>query len=192
MRCFVALDVSESTRALASQVHHAVVAQDPSWRSEKWVALENLHVTLAFLGEVRDVDAQRLARALSANTSEPFMIGLPRIVAVPGPPIASMLWFRYEEGVSDCFRLASYVRACARELGLAPVDAASRFVPHVTLVRSRRGRPIAQGALNTARCLLESRSDQSVSVSSVRVISSSMGSTGPRYREVANVPLLGA
>lgn len=192
MRCFVGFDVSDATRQLAVGVRELVTRIDPEWRAEKWVALENLHVTLAFLGDVPEADVSRLVTLLRGNSLEPFTVGTPAVEPVPGIGRASLIWIRYVEGSAECTSLAAYVLGCASEVGLMPVASAGRFVPHVTLVRARSGRELSQGALTAARRVLDVTPNQVVSVSSVRVFASSLGRVGPTYRELAKIPLAGA
>ena len=191
MRCFVALDVSDATRALAMRVRESVSEVDPEWRAAKWVARENLHVTLAFLGEVTNAEMRRLVASLYTNTVEPFTLRVPVLDAVPGTDSASIIWIRYVEGSAECSALAELVRSHASE-GILLVEPVRPFVPHVTLVRSHRRQGVSEAALSAAGRVLDAATDPSVSVSSVRVFSSSLGRVGPTYTEVAEVPLLGA
>jgi len=83
------------------------------------------------------------------------------------------------------------VRRRAAEVGVVPDVPARSFTPHVTVVRSRSRRRLTQGALVGAREVTAMAPDQTVSVSSVRVFSSSLGRFGPTYTEIAEVPLMG-
>ncbi len=191
MRCFVALEVPDKTRALSSRIRERITDLDPAWQAEKWVALENLHVTLAFLGDVGDEAVREFAASLRSEALDPFTLGVPTIVAVPGARDASMIWIRYLEGTSECSSLAALVRTRAEESGLVPKVRRQRFAPHVTLVRSRGRRSVSEVALSSARELLDSSPDRTMSVSFVRVFSSSLGRVGPTYTEIATVPFLG-
>lgn len=191
MRCFVALEVTDATRRLAQRIRTAVTQADEAWQAEKWVALENLHVTLAFLGNVDDEQLTHLTRELQTISASPFVLGSPTVEAVPRPSRASMLWMRYIDGADDCAALAAAVRRCADRAGIASGDRERRFSPHVTLVRARHGRGIARDVLDGVRRVLDSVPESSVSVLSVTVFASSLGSAGPKYRKLCTVPLLG-
>ena len=59
MRLFVGIPLPEATRRALTDGCDAIRADDSAWRTEKWVAPENLHITLAFLGRLpaESVDA---------------------------------------------------------------------------------------------------------------------------------------
>ncbi len=191
MRCFVAVDVSDATRALATRIRLSITETDPAWQPEKWVMPENLHLTLAFLGDVEDEGVRELVAALRGNSLSPFELSAPTLVAVPATDRASMIWIRYLDGLPECSRLAAYVSDRALDLGML-ADAPGRpFSPHVTLVRARTARRLSHHALSAAQQLVRAASETSVSVPSVRVFSSSIGRVGPTYTLVAEVPLNG-
>jgi len=192
MRCFVALDVPDATLQLAQRVRAAVTSIDGDWQAEKWVDLGNLHVTLAFLGEVDDSDVSGLITRLGFNAIRPFALSMPSLWVHPDPNRVSMLWLRYGGGVADSVNLAGFVRGCASDSGMLQDSPVRRFVPHVTLVRTRKGRRLADEALSTARGEVERSQGQIVSVPSIKVFSSSLGRSGPTYKEIATVPLLGS
>ena len=124
MRLFLAICPPPATaRALA-----ALRRDLPGWR---WVAEENLHLTLAFLGEVGRPGAEDLDAALSAMPlvlPEVTLGGIghfgsrqPRAVWVGAAPSAAL---------AD---LSERVTRAARRSGIAVER--RKFVPHVTLAR---------------------------------------------------------
>ncbi|MGI1663418.1 RNA 2',3'-cyclic phosphodiesterase [Palleronia sp. KMU-117] len=100
-------------------------------RAGRRVAPENLHLTLAFLGEVDDPRAEALAESLESARLDGAGVTIrgtghfggdrPRIV------------YAGVEPAPDLARLESRLTRLAREAGIA-VEA-RRFVPHVTLHR---------------------------------------------------------
>lgn len=124
MRLFLALKLPpRQARAVAA------LRQDRSgWR---WVEEENLHLTLAFLGEVTMQQAEELDQILQARTIRPPEVTLagighfgsrrPRAVWVGAGP---------EAPLSD---LSVGMTRAARRAGIAVER--RRFVPHVTIAR---------------------------------------------------------
>ena len=139
IRAFVALDLDEATRAV---LHEQVAAlrRAPWQRQVRWVAPENWHVTLRFLGKVTPSQigafTERLSATVAALTPLTVTVGAPRLFPKPSRPriIAAT--------VADELRLrvlAQAVEADAVAAGLPPER--RPFRGHVTLGRTRRGFP---------------------------------------------------
>ena len=86
---------------------------------------ENLHVTLAFIGEYPD--AQEVLDALETVHFEPFDICL------EGAGHFGDLWWAGLSGPDALYGLAKKVRRALADAGI-PFDR-KRFMPHITLVR---------------------------------------------------------
>lgn len=99
------------------------------------VPAENLHLTLAFLGEVSDQTLEAAHEAAESLVPEPFAIelsGLQHLGRAPGGVIAA--------GVAPDARLEALARALRSRLNGARVQLPrERFRPHVTVLRLRPG-----------------------------------------------------
>jgi 2'-5' RNA ligase len=130
VRLFVALTpptaVVEELRAVTEPLR----ADHPGLR---WVAPEQWHLTLAFLGEVGDATRPDLVERLGrvARRNLPLVLSL----GAGGRFSGRVLWTRVR-GESDAVsRLAASVQAAARRCGL-PVESRP-YRPHLTLARAR-------------------------------------------------------
>ncbi len=184
MRAFIGIDLDEAARHELLALGESVRAAVPSWRDEKWVAAQNLHLTLRFLGEIESASIDPLSQALTAQLSEypAFELScLDPLEAVPGPQRARMLWTRYDDPEERCSRLVRTMDESLLAFGILPE--ARPFVPHVTLVRARRTRPFPnpEGLSSTLR--------ETVSVREVTLFSSVLGRSGPNYDRVARIAL---
>lgn len=106
-----------------------------------WVPPEHWHLTLAFLPEVPDRVLEPLTERLAwvAERRSPIPMRLAGAGAFPDPFAARALFLapdHDDDAHRELARLASGCRTAATTSGVA-VDGA-RFVPHVTLARSRR------------------------------------------------------
>ena len=122
MRLFIAICLSDEMRAALRDIQ----AQMRSQRvSGNYTPPENMHLTLAFIGEYPDAD--RVLEAIAAVPFRPFELRLKGIGA-----FGDLWWVGLEE--SD--PLKSYVRALRHGLAEAgiPFDR-KRFSPHITFVR---------------------------------------------------------
>jgi 2'-5' RNA ligase len=188
-RVFVAIELPPATRELLTEAMGSLLAIDRSWRGEKIVAPELLHVTLAFFGEIRDASLPPLLERLriALGKAEPFALCVSGARAMPSMRRATMLWAMFDGDTGGAALLSS---AVAREAGLPPD--ARPFRAHVTLARSRKPRAVTQRAADAATELLSDSgrlADRTVSVRSATVYSSTLGSAGPTYEPLALLAL---
>ena len=130
MRLFIAIHLSEAQRS-------AVLSAQQAFRAAgvrgNYTPAENLHLTLAFIGEYPDPDA--VLAAMEEMDFAPFDLTLRGLGA-----FGDLWWI----GIADNPALAACVRSLRRALAEAgvPFDR-KRFSPHITLVR--RAVPGAKG-----------------------------------------------
>jgi len=184
MRCFVGIELDPATRSALLAVCDALRHADTAWAGEKWVRAENLHVTVAFLGEVDEWEVPRLAEAIGARLAEQTAFELPftGLHAVPGQRRASMLWAAYGDPETRATALAREIEAVCELWGRTPEE--RKFKAHVTLVRARRPRAVA----NAVMALLEEPPvtvPALLSVPSATLYSSTLTKAGPLYRTLA-------
>jgi 2'-5' RNA ligase len=138
VRLFLGIPLGESRAQIARAVDVArgVV---PQWAGEKWVAEQNLHCTLVFLGDVPESDVDGVCEVAGRLTNAAKRPDLHdgRLRAVPSTRKASMVWLHYADSDLLCTQFA---QTLAAEL-VGSVDARKPFTPHATLVRARRPRP---------------------------------------------------
>ena len=128
-----------------------------------YTPVENMHLTLAFIGEYPD--AEPIQDALSAVSFEPFELSL------DGMGCFGNLWWA---GLGESESLTALVRRLRRALAEngIPFDR-KRFSPHITLIRRASGRlPAMQ--IRPA----------SMTVSSVLLMRSDRGRNGMIYTEL--------
>jgi 2'-5' RNA ligase len=105
----------------------------------RWTSREAWHITLAFLGEVADLNLIRLLPRLerAARRHCSFSLSLAGAGAFPGPGRANVLWSGLSGDRRALGDLAASVTAAARRAGAAPPDSGRRYRPHLTLARCR-------------------------------------------------------
>lgn len=138
IRAFFALPLPEPVRRAAGDVQQALRDGCRS-RSLRWVAPENLHVTLRFLGDVAPQATAPLARSVAGalRGCAPFELELAELAAFPTPrrPRVVVLELVPQAPLRE---LAERVERGVVAAGLPPE--ARRFRGHVTLARVRGGR----------------------------------------------------
>ena len=122
MRLFIAVQFSdEILNALVGTMHDL----KQQGLGGKYTPKQNLHLTLAFLGETKQ--AREIREAMAAVPFEPFHLSLDG-----SGNFGNLIW----AGVKGSQKLKGYVRDLRRQLKAAGIPFDEKdFVPHVTLVR---------------------------------------------------------
>jgi RNA 2',3'-cyclic 3'-phosphodiesterase len=142
MRLFVGLVPSA---AALDDLDAACAPLRPERGDLRWTSRELWHVTLAFLGEVREdalpVLLPRLERA--ARRHPAFGLSLAGAGAFSSPARANVLWGGVSGDRKALGDLAMSVSASARRAGAPPPGEGRRYRPHVTLARCRMPADVA-------------------------------------------------
>jgi 2'-5' RNA ligase len=184
MRTFLALNLPPATRDALYERTAAVRAAAPL---ASWVARENLHLTLQFLG---DFEGERVAAVKArvreiAATHRRLMLDIGGAGAFPNLGEPRIVWM----GVAPDPRLELLQHDLERgneALGF-PVEGRA-FRPHITMGRIRVALPAAaRGALvaELRKCTFRER----VTVTSVDLMESALGRGGSRYTVLAAAAL---
>ncbi len=127
MRTFVAVEISnqevlDSIKKIQSNLKI----------SAKPVALENIHFTLLFLGEIPDEMAQKVQHALETIEFSSFEVNFSGIGAFPKPRFPRVVWVGVKEGARQLVDLATVVQNKLSPLGF---QSDKPFKPHITIFR---------------------------------------------------------
>jgi 2'-5' RNA ligase len=176
IRLFAALPVSEPVASRVAALQRGLPGRPPP--------PENLHVTLAFFGEVDEATAQDLHAALAGVTGPRLDLWLDGVGAFGGSkPRLLYAAVRPDPALT---RLAAKVRQAGRAAGLdLPAE---KYTPHVTLTR------LSPGAIGPAEAakLLAARAAflaGPVAAEAFGLWRSDLGRRGPAYTELATYPL---
>jgi 2'-5' RNA ligase len=137
-RSFVAVLLPDGIRR---RIHEATAGLRSRTHDVAWVPVENLHLTLRFLGSVRPGPLERVAGNLQRAVAErdPFPITLADLGAFPRPAAARILWVGVREGAAAVTALQERIERAVGDAGFASETRA--YHPHVTVGRVReRGR----------------------------------------------------
>ncbi len=188
IRAFIAVEVGdEMTRALAQ----AQAALKPSLHSGafRWVAPENIHITLKFLGDVlpRQVDAIQSALARVVPQHAVFRLTATDLGVFPNLNRPSVLWVGLQGEMTQLHTLRDDVERVVAPLGF-PTESRP-FSPHLTLARLK----------DPSRAEVEALRDVvrrdpvgmlgEISVAEVSLMQSELSPRGPRYTRLAQFEL---
>lgn len=137
LRLFVAALLPEETRELLASFVGKVKDLFPGYR---FVAPENWHITLQFLGEVPSSSVEDIVEALSraSRAKEAFKVSFCEAGAFPERGMPRILHIAATGGREPLSDLARDVRSSLFALGYGD---SKPFAPHITLARERRGTP---------------------------------------------------
>lgn len=154
----------------------------------KWVQPDNLHLTLRFLGNVKENDLEELFDALGEAVADiaPFALEVRGVGAFPDWRHPRVIWAGCGEGGEDAVGLAEAVEAACVDLGY---EAESRpFQPHLTLGRIKH--PADAGGVSTIARAPE-KVYGFIDVDAVVVFMSTLRRNGPVYAPMARIELGG-
>lgn len=180
IRSFVALELDAQAR---HDVGHVIDRLRQAGADVKWVAPQNLHLTLKFLGEVPAAGIPPLSEALRAAVSEssPFSFSLAGIGAFGPPANPRVVWVGVTEGKDSVVALAGRVEAAVAPLGYPPESRG--LSAHLTVGRCRSARNAAE--LKAAMAALRDYRGPRVRADQVVLLGSDLRPSGPVYTPLA-------
>ncbi|MHB1340182.1 MAG: RNA 2',3'-cyclic phosphodiesterase [Coriobacteriia bacterium] len=193
IRTFIGIALGTHVRDTLLECGSRIRQVAGTWRGEKWVTPENLHITLKFLGTLPD-DTLPEVESIAVETCagfRPYPISLAEVHAVPRLRTARMLWTGIGAGAARTSALASAIEHAMEAAGHTRNE--RPFSPHVTLVRAREPQAIPFEAIDAANRFLYGADERDIamSVRGVTVYSSTLTPQGPVYEELAFLPFPG-
>ena len=186
IRTFIALELD------AAVVERLVAVQrslSSAGANVRWVAGENLHLTLKFLGEVSEEHLPDVCEVVSQAASQikPFDFSVSGVVCVPRAGAVRMVWAGVDEQTGRLGRLQGMLEESLEDMGFCKENRS--YKPHLTLgrlggtrnVRELRNAvsDIAQTEFGTARA------------EEIMVFSSQLTPEGPVYAPLSRAKLGG-
>jgi 2'-5' RNA ligase len=183
MRSFIAIDlppdIKESIRGVICELSAGATGI-------RWVSVENIHLTLKFLGEVKEDLVPKVEKQLRAAAvkHKAFNITVRGAGAFPNLRSPNVLWIGIEvsEALLSLFR---DIEAGMAGLGFEPE--ARRFSPHLTVgrVKDKNGTEPAMRRLSTYKDTIFGTID----VQEIRLMKSVLKPSGAEYSSVADIGL---
>ncbi|MGC8615047.1 MAG: RNA 2',3'-cyclic phosphodiesterase [Thermoprotei archaeon] len=179
MRVFVAVDLPDGevkTNVLA------VLNELQGNPNLKTVSPQNLHFTLAFIGEASEEVVKKAADSLSSVSYQSFEASLSGLGYFPSKERARIIWVGVSEerGRKQLMELAQIVRN-ALSSARVPYDQ-KPFVPHLTLARARSEQEVHVN--------VKGEVSGKFAVTSFTLKRSLLTSRGPIYSDLLRVKLL--
>ncbi|WP_333652563.1 RNA 2',3'-cyclic phosphodiesterase [Dissulfurispira sp.] len=183
MRCFIAIDMSGNIKnAIAGVIEKCGLNS----KGVRWVAVENIHLTLKFLGDVKEdlIPEIQKGLALICMRRDVFNINIRGAGAFPNFKYPNVLWMGIDES-EELKRLYEDIEESMFELGFEKED--RKFSPHLTIgrVKERKGiEPVIKGLYTFKDTFFGS-----IEVNEVLLIRSVLKPTGAEYSKIAGFKL---
>ncbi len=177
MRVFVAVDITDEMRRKLSDLEKNFEGED---FDIKLVEPENLHITLKFLGEVKENDVNEIKNIIKnvCKGFKPFKVSVKGLGFFGSEKYIRVLWFDICEGKDELVKLMGKLDDT---LGYIRKETGS-MVPHLTIGRVKSGR-------NREKLLkkIHSLSDVNIGefvVKEIKLKESILTKDGPIYHDV--------
>jgi 2'-5' RNA ligase len=190
LRAFIAIQLSDELRRQIGSVQEKL-RRELAVRIG-WTNPNGIHLTLKFLGDIRESQIQPLQGVLkrAAASAQPFSLEVRGIGAFPNLRAPRVIWVGLHGSDGDMEvlkRLQAAIEDGTAELGFQ--KEARAFTPHLTLARIR-DRPEA-GALDDVLAANQNRAVGEVMAASVSLIKSELSPSGAVYTTLVEVPFGG-
>jgi 2'-5' RNA ligase len=187
MRCFIAIDIDERIRSALNDLQRQLRDGIDAKKGDiNWVNPNNIHLTLKFLGEIKDEKVAEVCNIVKAVAGRHKFFELDiESVGHFGGRSPKILWVGIGKGGENLLKLQEDIE---KSLALAGWPEETReFSGHLTLCRIRKpaaGMKLAQASENYKDFKLGTTSADSVSV-----YQSELKPTGPDYTVLGNYKL---
>ncbi|HEV3473505.1 MAG TPA: RNA 2',3'-cyclic phosphodiesterase [Actinomycetota bacterium] len=181
IRLFVAATVPDD---LLARLDEKTAGLREKLRNARWIAPENQHLTLKFLGWVpgdRAVEVEKVCHMVAAS-HRPATLSLTHLGAFPSERRVRVLWMGVDDPAGTLAALAADLDAAFEPLGF-PSEGRS-YTPHLTLARFKMPVPLKSGFPS-----VELPMDPAFQVSDIKLFRSHLSPKGARYEVVATFHL---
>lgn len=191
LRLFIAIELDAALRVRLKQIQKQL--QDgQSMRNVRWVAPQNIHLTLKFLGNVNQAQVPALLDALdhAVKNIAPLTLEARGLGCFPNAKRPNIIWVGLE---GDTVPTALLVRQIENECAAVGFARDERgFTPHLTLGRVKREASLTERA--AVGELIQSAPVPAlgtIRADAVYLIASDLRPGGPVYTTMARVALKG-
>ncbi len=193
LRLFIAIELNDALRTELKRVQKQL--QDECWRVSvakaiRWVAPQNIHLTLKFLGNCDHAQIPSLTTALerAAKHSAPFVLAARGLGCFPNARRPNNVWVGLEGDVNTAALLAQHIENETHALGFAREERG--FTPHLTLGRVKReGSNHERATLGELIKNFPTTTYGTIRADAIHLIVSDLKPTGPIYTFLAQAKL---
>ena len=179
-RIFIGIPVKVNLKTVVEMIQTTV---DAPYGDVKWVYGKNLHLTLAFIGNVDESQLKLISSELeSINLGQPFNAVLSYTGLFPNSENPNVFWLGIDKGKDRLISIVDQIQGILKKLDL-PIDE-KEFIPHVTIGRVRKSKEIWK--IGTNSYLNAVFSPTRFLVDSIHLYESEMTEKGVKYTTIVS------
>ena len=188
LRAFIAVEIPP-------EIHQAIEYETAPIRAAlnasliRWVPVDNIHLTLKFLGDVSPANVEMLSQMLSVEVGQhvSFAIQFGGLGAFPNPKRPRVIWIGIQ-APTELEALQHGIEAATATLGYP--NEKRPFSPHLTIGRVKQN--VDSGGMQKIRAALEGTQVGTLGtaqVTAVHLFKSDLKPTGAVYTRLLSAPL---
>jgi 2'-5' RNA ligase len=184
IRAFVAVDISDRQREEVAGVLESMMGYDVR---VKWVKIENVHVTLKFLGDTDEGILPDMYAAIGESLSDhsAFELSLEKLGCFPNVHRPRIIWIGIKNGYENLRGLSQEVERAVEPFGFRPEK--RKFSVHLTVGRVKDSRSIEPLIRDISRMDFSS---SAATISKVVFYRSILRPQGPIYTSLKEFELI--
>ena len=187
LRAFIAIEIPpEIKKTIAVEIASLHSSAD---RAVRWVAAENIHLTLKFLGEISPANVELLSQALQVECDQhsSFDITVSGLGCFPNSHRPRIIWIGLDIP-PELNRLQHKLETATARMGYTTED--KPFSPHLTIGRVReQASPVELQNIHSVLEKLHVGSLGTFTAKSVHLFKSDLKPTGPVYTSLFSARL---
>ena len=183
IRCFIAIDLPDDVRDAISEAQ-ARLKRAHVGVKVSWTKINNIHITLQFLGYVEETIIDKIKSALHTVAAQggPFELSVQGAGAFPREDRPSVIWVGCDDTHGKLKALAHAVQEATQPLGFEPEH--REFSAHLTLGRVKDPRPDV--ALTSAIDSLKDNVFGALRVEAIHLVESQLHPEGSIYTKLSS------
>ncbi len=188
IRAFIAIDIPDDVRAAIGEAQ-AQLKRAHVGVKISWTKIDNLHLTLQFLGYIEEAVVEKIKAALQtvAGQHRPFELSVHGAGAFPNENRPRVIWVGCDDAEGGLKALAQAVQTAMEPLGFEPEH--REFSAHLTLGRIKI--PRTDVALTRAIDSLKDKTFGTLRVDSFHLYESQLHPEGSIYTKISSFFLIG-
>lgn len=184
LRCFFAIEITDEE--LKGKILSVQKELQTVRAKVKYVKIENIHITLKFLGDVEETQIPMIIKEVGEISLEPFDAVIANVGAFPKPTFPRVIWIGVNEGSEQVKSLSKKIDSIVSKFGF---KREKRFSAHLTIGRVRE----RQKNQSLIKKLIEYQPREEVygtmRVTSFQLKKSQLTPKGPIYTTIQDFPL---
>lgn len=184
LRTFVAVEINDAIRERLSGL---ITRLKTTEADVKWVAPENIHITLKFLGYIEDTRVAAVGELVRKATAsiDSFTVDIEHLGAFPNTKKPRVIFVVAQEEGNNLATIYSRLDDSLAKMGIRKEG--RQFRPHLTVGRVKSQKNL-KALLDEMDSLKESSFGQQM-IESVSLMQSDLKPTGPVYRKLEGFKL---